>query len=337
MYGILAVIFVVLAAGCLLHTKKATPENTASKQLFAMDTVITLRADGKHAEEAVEKAVEELLRLDKMFSTGEENSEISMLNRQGEGEVSEETLTVLEEGMRLYKETGGLFDMTIYPLMQLWGFTNKEYHVPSEEELEKVLPLIGGERIQITGNHVTLGEDQQIDLGGIAKGYASARLMEIYKECGVTGGMVSLGGNVQALGTKPDGKKWKIGIQDPEGENGQIAAVLEIQDLAVITAGGYERYFEEDGNTYIHIMNPKTGYPADGDLASVTVVSAQGMAADALSTALYLMGYEKACDFWRQHAGEFGMILIDRDGKIFVTEDISADFSSERETMILKK
>lgn len=199
---------------------------------------------------------------------------------------------------------------------------------------------------------MTLGEGQRIDLGGIAKGYASDRVMEIYREYGVTSGMVSLGGNIQTLGAKPDGTAWKIGIRDPETEKegdsgsgaGGILLALPVENQAVITSGGYERYFEENGETYIHILDPRTGYPADSGLLSVTVVSENGMLADALSTSLYIMGAEKAAEYWRAHGSDSGnafeLILVDTFGKAYATEGLRDKIEmqdTERQVKILER
>ena len=182
---------------------------------------------------------------------------------------------------------------------------------------------------------MSLGTNQEMDLGGIAKGYTSARVMEIFQEYGITSGMVSLGGNVQTLNTRPDGKPWQIGIQNPNGQQGSLLAVLSVENKAVITSGGYERYFEEDGNTYIHILDPKTGYPADSGLVSVSVISENGMLADALSTSLYLMGEEQAAGYWLTHADEFDMILETEDGTLYVTEGISQEIQTDNTTIVL--
>lgn len=335
--GILAAAFLLLVGGCLLQSQKAQQEVSASRQIVAMDTVMSFEAYGKNAEEAVAEAVKEVQRLDELFSTGKESSEVSLLNDCRNSRVSEDTLAVLQEALFLYEDTKGLFDPTIYLLMKLWGFTDKQYHVPDQKELDQVLPLVDASKVQILGNQVTLGEGQMLDLGGIAKGYASGRLMEIYREYGITSGQVSLGGNVQVLGVKPDGTKWKIGIRDPEREQGQILASVQVQDQAVITSGGYERYFEEDGNTYIHILDPRTGCPADGDLASVTVISGNGMLADGLSTALYLMGKEEACSYWRKHPEDLDLVLVTKDGALYVTEGIAEDFHSEKSYEVVKR
>ena len=184
-------------------------------------------------------------------------------------------------------------------------------------------------------NFVTLGADQQIDFGGIAKGYTSSRIMDIYKDNGITSGLVNLGGNVQALGTKTDGTKWKIAVQSPDDTEDYLG-ILSVQDKAVITSGGYERYFEQDGVTYHHIIDPKTGYPAESGLVSVTIVSEDGTLADGLSTSLFIMGKEKAADFWREHKDDFDAILMSDDGTLYVTEGLENDFSTERTVEIIR-
>ena len=178
-------------------------------------------------------------------------------------------------------------------------------------------------------------EGMKIDLGGIAKGYTSSRIMDIYKENGISSGLVNLGGNVQALGTKTDGTKWKIAVQSPDDTEDYLG-ILSVQDKAVITSGGYERYFEQDGVTYHHIIDPKTGYPAESGLVSVTIVSKDGTLADGLSTSLFIMGEEKAADFWRKHKDDFDAILMSDNGTLYVTEGLENDFSTERTVEIIR-
>ena len=324
-----------MIAGCILQYRNETVNKECTRQLFAMDTVMSFTAYGKNSEQAVDAAVKEVQRLDELLSTGNPDSEVSAINTKGSGTLSDDTKTILTEAMEIYRETDGLFDVTIYPLMQLWGFPTKEYHVPTESELQKALAKVDASQIVIEGDQVTLGTGQQMDLGGIAKGYTSARIREIYREYGITSGMVSLGGNVQTLGTRPDGKDWNIGIQNPDGQQGSLLAALPVENKAVITSGGYERYFEEDGNTYIHILNPKTGYPADSGLVSVSIISENGMLADALSTSLYLMGEEKAAEYWRTHADAFDMILEDKDGTLYVTEGLSQEIQTDNTMIVL--
>lgn len=329
-----AAILISAMCGLVWQHNKNAGATSCTRQLFAMDTVMTFTAYGENSEAAVEAAIREVERLDGLLSTGNADSEISKVNGAGTAEVSTDTAVLFRRGIELYEDTGGAFDFTIYPLMCLWGFPTKEYRVPKEREIRDTLPLVDASRVSLSGEEVRLGEGQQVDFGGMAKGYASARVMEIYGEYGVASGMVSLGGNVQVLGEKPDGSAWRVGIQDPEGARGESVAVFEAKDCAVVTSGGYERYFEQDGESYSHILDPRTGYPVRGDLVSVTVVSEDGTLADGLSTALYIMGKKEAVSYWRESGCGFDMVLITGDGKIYVTEGISGKLKSQNYEII---
>lgn len=306
-------------------------DQVATKELFAMDTYMTLTAYGDKGEEAVDQAAEEIKRLDKALSTGDANSQVSKLNANGGGSLTEDTQYLLKKSMELYDSTGGLFDIAIYPVMEAWGFPTQDYKVPDKNELEDLLSLADVSKIQYNEEEAAVKFEQEgmkIDFGGIAKGYTSSRIMKIYEDLGVTSGLVNLGGNVQALGSKTDGSKWKVGIQDPEGKEDYIGT-LSIKDQAVITSGGYERYFEEAGKTYHHIIDPRTGYPAESGLLSVTIVSSDGTLADGLSTSLFIMGKDEAIDYWRDHSEEFDGILETEDGSLYVTEGIAEDFEAK--------
>lgn len=305
-------------------------EPSFETQLFAMDTYMTFSARGERSKEAVEAAAEEVRRLEKLFSVSDPSGEVYRLNEQGGGSLSEDTALLLKRGMKIFESTDGLFDVTVYLLMELWGFPTKEYRVPSEEELYQTLKLTGSQKISFDGERLLLSQGQKIDFGGIAKGYASDRVMEIYHSYGIENGMVSLGGNVYAIGTNGAKEPWNIGIRNPKGGANDVIGSIRVSGKAVVTSGGYERYFEQDGHRYIHILNPKTGLPAEGDLLSVTIVSEDGTLADAMSTAVYLMGNEKARDYWRTHGENFEMILITDQEKIYVTEGISEDFRSDK-------
>ena len=310
----------------------------ASRDIFAMDTYMTVTAYGENAEAAVDAAQAEIERLDALLSTGDEDSEIAKLNADGSAELSEDAGYLTERALELYQETDGAFDIAIYPVMEAWGFPTQNFQVPSQETLDQLLPLTDEGNISCDKEtrKISFGvEGMKIDLGGIAKGYTSSRIMDIYKDNGITSGLVNLGGNVQALGTKTDGTKWKIAVQSPDDTEDYLG-ILSVQDKAVITSGGYERYFEQDGVTYHHIIDPKTGYPAESGLVSVTIVSTDGTLADGLSTSLFIMGEEKAADFWREHKDEFDAILMSDDGTLYVTEGLENDFSTERTVEIIR-
>jgi thiamine biosynthesis lipoprotein len=309
----------------------AVQDHVEQRQIFAMDTYMTVQVYGENAKEAADAAVAEIERLDALFSIGSEDSEITQLNENGETVLSEETFSLIERAISFYKKTDGAFDLTVLPLMELWGFTSGDYHVPDEETLEETKALLGADEIALdkeTNTATIKREGVRIDLGGIAKGYTSAKVTELLRDYGVTSALLNLGGNVQTLGKKTDGSLWSVAIQAPDGEN--LAGILHTADKAVITSGGYERYFEEDGTTYHHILDPQTGYPAQNGLVSVTIVTEDGTMADALSTALYVMGTEKAVAYLQEHAKDdgFDAVLIAEDGSIYITQGLASDFES---------
>lgn len=312
------------------NSTTASSTQPVSQEIFAMDTYMTVTAYGDNAQKGVTDAVAEIQRLDNLLSIGKEDSEISKLNKSGCAAMSDDTAVMVTKALDLYKSTGGAFDITVLPLMELWGFTTQEYYVPTEDEIQSTLQRVGADKLtwDESTQTLTLGDKQEIDLGGIAKGFTSSRIMEIFKKDGVTCGMVSLGGNVHLLGTKQDGSAWRVGIQDPNNTDDMLG-VLQANDCAVITSGAYERNFEKDGVTYHHIIDPATGKPSNSGLTSVTIVSKDGTLADGLSTSLFVMGKDKAIAYWKQHADEFDTILVDKDRNVYITEGIAGNFSPD--------
>ena len=302
----------------------------ATRDIFAMDTYMTLSAYGEHGEQAVEQAEQLIEELDERLSTGNPESEISQLNRDGKAILSEDTYAILKQALSICEQTDGAFHPAIYPLMELWGFPTKEFRVPDEKEIEQQCSLLDIGEIYLEDDTRTVSfgkEGMKVDLGGIAKGYTSSRVIDSMREAEVTSAMINLGGNVQTLGTKPDGSLWHVAIQNPDEDQGYLG-VLETSDKAVITSGGYERYFEENGTIYHHILDPASGYPANNGLTSVTIVSGDGMLADGLSTSLFVMGVERATEFWRENGDAFDMILLTDQDELYVTEGIEKSFSS---------
>lgn len=329
-------LFCVLLAGCSKEQTAKETAGSASSDIFAMDTIISITAYGENAKEAIAAAETEIYRLDELLSIGKETSEISILNKNGGGTLSEDTAYIVKQALSLYYQTEGAFDITILPLMEAWGFTTGEYQVPDQARLDALLNLIGSDKLNLQGNVLTYGvAGMAIDLGGIAKGYASSRLMDIFREYGVESALVSLGGNVQTLGTKTDGSMWRIGVQDPVNTGANIG-VISMADKAAITSGGYERYFEQDGVLYHHILDPSTGKPAENGLSSVTIVSSDGTLADGLSTALFVMGAEKAVQFWQSNHNDFDAVLVTSDGKILITAGLDGCFSSDQEYEVIQ-
>lgn len=322
-----------------LTSENASDDAEAVRDVFAMDTYMTVKAYGSNGDAAVDAAVDEINRLDALLSTGKKDSEIGQINANNGGQLLEDGAVLMERSLELYKSTNGAFDVAIYPVMKAWGFTDGNYQVPDADTLKATLELVDPSLIDYDKETSTVSfkkDGVQIDLGGIAKGYTSSRIMDIYKEKGVTSGLVNLGGNAQVFGTKPDGSLWRVAVQSPDSED-EYLGVLETKDKAIITSGGYERYFEKDGVTYHHIIDPSTGYPADNGLISVTIVSADGTLADGLSTSLFVMGKDKATDYWKAHSDEFDMILLTDDEKLYVSEGIKDSFTSDREFEIVEK
>lgn len=298
------------------------PSESLSSELYAMDTVMSLTAYGPNAKKALTAAETEINRLDALFSISSESGDIYRLNQAGTGELSEDSRSLLSSALTYYKETDGVFDCTIEPVMEAWGFTSQNYRVPDDSELDALLSHVDASAVSLNGNQATLPADVRIDLGGIAKGFTSARVMKVFAENGVTSGIISLGGNVQTLGKKPDGSLWRVGVQDPNDLNSMFA-IVEVSDEAVITSGAYQRYFEQDGVHYHHIIDPRTGYPANNGLISVTIISPDGTLADALSTSLFIMGPEKAAAFWQNHRDQFDAIMMTDDGDVLVTSGLA--------------
>ena len=327
--GILLLFAVFLLTSCTKAPEKS------EEYFFAMDTYMTIEAYGESAGNAVSQARLRVEELEKLWSATDKNSEIYALNHGENPELSAETLDLLSFTLEMSAKTGGAFDVTIYPILTAWGFTTDEHRVPDEAELAELLEKVGYEKVSADGKKVELEQGMMLDFGGAAKGYASDECARIMRESGVKSALINLGGNVYAVGKRPDGNLWKIGIADPLGENAENAGIVAVSDCAVVTSGGYQRYFTQNGKTYCHIIDPKTGFPADNDLLSVTVVAEEGRLCDVLSTALFVMGREQAERFWRENGG-FEMILIDKSGGISVTEGIVENFSSGRTVSVIK-
>ncbi len=313
-------------AGIPLLCRRWLQNRQSSTELYAMDTVMTLTAYGPHASEGIRNAAAEIRRLDRLLSISSEDGDIFRLNRDGEAVLSPDTEALLRRSQEVSAETGGLFDCTIEPVMEAWGFTTQQYQVPSPAALERLRSRVDYRQLTLQGSHAFLPKDVRVDLGGIAKGYTSARVMDLFKDAGISSAIVSLGGNVQALGSKPDGTPWQVGIEDP-ADTSSIFASVAVRSQAVITSGAYQRFFEENGTRYHHIIDPRTGYPSRSGLSSVTIVSSDGTLADALSTSLFLMGAEDAAAFWRKHSDEFDAVLVTDDGQVMITSGLADSFT----------
>ena len=306
--------------GCSAESSPEPVQGT----FFAMDTVMDFTIYGESG--LIDQSESLIASLESLVSVTDADSELYAINQTGSGTLTGKASSLMEQALEICRRTDGTLDLSIYPIVRAWGFTTGSYQVPDEAEIQALLPLVDYRKIQYdaaTGT-VTLPEGMEIDLGSVAKGYAGQLAAQMLREHGVQSALLNLGGNVQTVGAKPDGSPWQIGIKDPQGEDAMM--VLSVEDQAVVTSGGYERYFEQDGQTYWHIMDPSTGHPADSGLISVTIVGDEGVVCDGLSTALFVMGLEKAADLWAQ-SGDFEAVFVTASGEVYITEGLRDRFA----------
>ena len=309
----------VLLSGCT-----APPAQAVERTFFAMDTVMSVRIYGDGA--LLDAAEDRVRELEALWSVTDEHSEIYALNRDGSAALSGDAAGLLANALDLCERTGGALDVTIYPVVRLWGFTTGEYTVPDADAIADLLPRVDYTQVTLdeTAWTASLPDGVKIDLGSVAKGYTGDALSALLKSRGVESAMLDLGGNIQAVGTKPDGSPWRIGVRDPKGDD--ILGVVEVAGMAVVTSGGYERYFEQDGVRYWHIIDPATGAPARSGLQSVTVIGESGLVCDALSTALFVMGLDRALEHWREYR-DFEAVFVCEDGSVTVTAGLEDSFA----------
>lgn len=333
----LAAALCILLTGC--HITSAPEETTVA----AMDTVVSMTAYGDGAREALNRASEELSRLDRTLSVTGEKSAVSALNSAGGSwtDVGEDCAALLSAATGLSSLTDGALDVTAYPAVRAWGFTTGSYRIPDAEELGSLLRKIDWTALELDGTSARLPEGMALDLGAVAKGYACDRLAADLREADISSALLDLGqSSILALGAKPDGSPWRIGLLCPDGKN--YAGVLELSDRAMGTSGDYQRFFEQDGRTYCHIMDPDTAAPARSGLRSVTVVGPSGLMCDGLSTAFFVLGREKSLEIRRAHPElDIEIIFIDDRGELSLTEGLEdcffpAETYSDREVTVLK-
>lgn len=314
--AVLCLLGVVLLSGC-----KSTPAAIRRTE-FLMDTDITITAYGPGAKKAVPAAFEEIRRVADLMNANDPNSEVALINKNAgikPVKVSPETFKLLELCQRYSELSGGAFDITVRPLVELWGIGKKDKFVPSDEEIRQVLQLVDYRKVVLDPKERTvflpvLG--MGVDLGGVAKGYGADRAREVLRENNVLSALIDAGGNMWTVGVRPDGKKWRIAIRHPRKEiSSGVLAILPNQDLTLVTSGDYERYFLRDGVRYHHIFDPHTGFPARSSL-STTIVGTNSAEADILSTAVFVLGAEKGLALIRQ-LGHVGTIIVTPESEVF--------------------
>jgi len=310
--------------GCV--SKTPIPERAT---IFAMDTIIELTVYGDSAEEMITRTIAELHRLEALFSVTRPKSDLARINASygSPVSVSVETIALLETGIDIWEKTSGAFSPGLRTISLAWGFTSDEHQIPEAEELTALLEFIDMEQIQISNNTVTIPSGMKLDFGAIAKGYALDQIQEIAQELMIESALFSLGGEILALGTRPDGTSWRIGVMHPV--TNEYLGIFEGSNKVIATSGRRERYFlGDDGQFYHHILDPETGYPVDNELASVTVLApfGFGVATDAYATALFVMGLEKGLAFING-IDNMEALFITQSGDFYKSEGASRYFT----------
>ena len=304
---------------CLLLTGCSSGETVVEQSDFLLNTVVSVKLYGDWDADIAQGALDLCRSYELVFSRTDPRSELYQLNSGQRTTVSDELAEVIQVGLQYGTLSGGAFDITAGALSDLWQFTAPDPAVPDAQAVEEALSHVDWRSVTVEGNSVTMPAGTVIDLGGIAKGYIADRVADYLREAGVTSAIINLGGNLYCLGTKPDGSNFQVGIQYPYQQENISIATVEVHDLSVVTSGVYQRYFEEDGKLYHHILDTKTGYPVENTLLSVSVLSSSSVDADALTTTCFALGLEK------------GMALVDSLPNvyaIFVTDDFTLHCSS---------
>lgn len=319
--AVCALILILGAGGCGSFSVPTRDTAVSDRTLYCMDTEMTLRLYGDTDGACMAEMADLLTGLDGRLSVTDPDSALSALNRAGHTD-DRELLSIVTDARALYDRTGGALDISLYPASLLWGFTTGSYRIPAPEELEAVRPFVGMEKLTLEANRLELADGMKLDLGAVAKGWAADRCREAMEAKGLPG-ILSLGGSIQTVGAKPDGSDWVIGIQDPDDMGAYLLTLTLKGSKAVVTSGDYQRYFEEGGVRYCHILDPGTLSPVQSSLRSVTVVAENGFLADGLATALFVLGKEAGIALYGTSA-DFEAVWIEEGGAVTVTPGLRA-------------
>lgn len=343
-----ATLLVILLAACSLNFLGCLPKSIPSgddplkRTEFVLGTSVTISLYDHQSSDLLNKAFNKLRDLEDILSINKSDTLIDTINKNAaikSVKVDSETLFIITKSLEYSTLSDGSFDITIGPIVKLWNIGFPDARVPSPEEIDAKLNLVDYRQIEIdqSNNAVFLkSKGMLIDLGGIAKGYAADEVVKMLKQNGTRHALVDIGGNVYALGTKPDGSLWKIGIQDPFNPRGRVIGSIALSDKSIVTSGIYERYLEEGGKKYHHILNPDTGYPFENELASVTVITSNSIDGDALSTSVFSKGLEDGLEFV-DTLEDVEAIFVTKDKKVYITKNLEDSFALTDDTFKLMK
>ena len=320
----------LLCAAMLLPLSACGRTEPMYKQLFAMDTVMTLTAYGRSAQAGLDAAAGVITALDSALDPETEGSNVYQLNNANGEDVilSGQIADMMDTALDVCLSTGGALDLSVYPIYLAWGgFKEDTGRIPTDDELRELRSRLRFSETVIThfpgeaSSSVRMPAGTEISFGAAAKGCAANCAVSAMRDAGVESGIVSLGGNVQTLGLKPDGSNWTVAVEDPN-DTGSYLGTLSVGETAIVTSGSYQRFFtDEEGNVYHHLINPVTGKPTNNGLLSVTIICNDGTLADCLSTAMFVLGEKKALEYWQKHGG-FDMIIVTDDDRVICTSGL---------------
>lgn len=315
---VLLLLMMPIYAGC--KPFQLMPPKEYKETQFLMDTIIEITAYGPNSEDAVKAAFKEFARLHEITNNFDDNSQVSMISRMSGKQkvaVDPDLIKMLKRGNELSELVGGTFDVSIGPLTDLWGIGRKGDFVPTDEEINKVLPLVNYHLVDVDEDNNTVylqKTGMKLDLGGIAKGYATDKAIEILKAQGITSALVNAGGDIRVIGNKPDGTPWRIGVQHPRNSDGIIAKMPLTDWDTMESSGDYQRFITKEGIRYSHILDPRTG-KQPRSVTSVTMVMNNSTDGDVLSTALFIVGVEQGLEILKSFPG-VEAIWVTTDGKV---------------------
>jgi len=336
---LIGIVGVTLTACGTFGDPRELADEPYEAQEFLLGTLANIKVYDEGKEDALNDALARVEELDGMFSMTDSNSEIYAINQaagQEPVEVSDEVFYVIEQALDYAEESNGLFDPTVGVITDLWGIGQDDARVPSQEEIEEKLPLVDYEKVQLDeeGQTVYLEEEgMMLDLGAIAKGYITDEAARTLVNQGVTTSIVDLGGDIYVIGSshRAIDDDWRVGIQNPFDERGEIVGIVPVKNESVVTSGIYERYVEDDeGNQYHHIINPQTGYPVNNEIAGLSLVAENSLRGDALSTAVFEMGVEEGLEFVNSKE-DIEAVFITKDQEIYLSEGYAEEFELTNE------
>jgi len=313
-----------------MKKRKINSQKMIDKTFFALGTVNTIMLNHCGNLNIIEKAIQRVYEIDDRMSAFKDDSDVSMISRNAGlkfQKVHKETFDLIQKAVGFGDLSNGTFDITMRPMIELWGINNKDNYIPSDFEIQETLKLVDYRDILLDDRNISVAlknMGQSIDLGGIAKGYAADEVKRILLENGIKSAIINLGGNVVTIGEKNPGHEWRVGIQNPLSPTGEYLGVISATNKTIVTSGSNERFFIKDGVRYHHILDPRTGSPAQSELLSATAICSCSTDADAITTALFILGPQNSIELLRKL--EVETVFVTKDLSIIVSNGLAGNF-----------